>query len=89
MILSSSKFIISLSTVILYAGQFEAVLDDRLDEPGSLGRQPDAGLDAVPHVQAAMDHFERAVHANPSDPTLYHNLMQVNIASTTSVGQLS
>jgi hypothetical protein len=53
------------------------ILDDRRNEPGSMGRQPDAGLNPVPQVQAAMAHFERAINQNPLDPNLYHNLMQV------------
>ena len=52
---------------------------DRLSEPGSLGRQPDAGLDPVPQVQAAMAHFERAINEIPTDPNLYYNLMQVSV----------
>jgi hypothetical protein len=55
-----------------------SILEDRQDEPGSSGRQPDAGLNPVSQVRSAMIHFERAIDSDPSDPNLYRNLMQVS-----------
>ena len=53
-------------------------LHDRTAEPGQAGRLPEAGVNAMPQVQAAASHFEAQILANPRDPVLYYNLLLVS-----------
>ena len=61
-----------------------SLLHDRTAEPGQAGRLPEAGLNAMPQVQAAASHFEAQILANPRDPVLYYNLLQVSCDRSSS-----
>ena len=60
-----------------------SLLHDRFAEPGQAG-QCEAGLNAMPQVQAAASHFEAQILANPRDPVLCYNLLQVNCDRSSS-----